>query len=215
MKFYVKTRLEKILISIVVIISVTAFIFWLLYDPVNDFIVNVPGLDNRQDKGKRTNETIKIGEKFKEFYSDTSELSGKWPRFRGVDFDNINKDKVKLINKWGAGGPKILWRIDLGEGHAAPAVYNGKVYLLDYDEKQKADALRCFSLLTGKELWRRWYNVHVKRNHGMSRTIPAVNEKYIVTIGPKCHVMCTDPHSGEYIWCSDIVKEYCTEVPFW
>ena len=57
-----------------------------------------------------------------------------------------------------------------------------KVYLLDYDEEKKADALRCFSLENGIELWRRWYSIKVKRNHGMSRTIPAVTEKYVVKI---------------------------------
>jgi outer membrane protein assembly factor BamB len=94
-------------------------------------------------------------------------------------------------------------------------IYNGRVYVLDYDERKKTDALRCFSLETGKEIWRRWYAVNLKRNHGMSRTVPAITDKYIVTIGPKCHVMCCDPLTGDLLWGIDLVKEFKTEVPFW
>jgi outer membrane protein assembly factor BamB len=86
---------------------------------------------------------------------------------------------------------------------------------MDYDEEQKADMLRCFALKDGKEVWRRWYNVNIKRNHGMSRTIPAVTEKYILTIGPRSHVMCMDRATGDLLWGINIEKEYGTEVPFW
>jgi outer membrane protein assembly factor BamB len=109
----------------------------------------------------------------------------------------------------------LLWSVDLGEGHAAPSVLNGRVYILDYDEAQRADALRCFSLADGSELWRRWYTVPVKRNHGMSRTIPAVTDRFVVSIGPRCHVMCADARTGELLWGIDLEREYGTEVPLW
>lgn len=122
---------------------------------------------------------------------------------------------MPLIDSWGAEGPNIRWQVKLGEGHAAPVIWNGKVYILDYDEIKKADGLRCFALETGEELWKRYYNVHIKRNHGMSRTVPAISEDYLITIGPKCHVMCVNPDSGDLLWGLDMVNEYGTEVPFW
>jgi len=206
---------EKYLISAIVLISLAAFLYWFLKDPVKELSVSMPGEDNRPPKGSDTSEVIRIGENFAEYEKATSGLSGKWTQFRGADFDNINKEGIALIDKWGKEGPKIIWTTILGEGHAAPVVYNGKVYLLDYVEAKKADALRCYSLETGKELWRRSYKVHVKRNHGMSRTVPAINDKYIVTIGPRCQVMCADPLTGDLLWGIDLVKEYKTEVPFW
>ncbi|HAF30282.1 MAG TPA: hypothetical protein DCG75_14670 [Bacteroidales bacterium] len=202
-----------IIISIIVLIAVSSFVWWFTYDPVKDFTSNIPGEDNRPIKDE-SNEIINIGERFDEYASINSNLTGKWTRFRGADFDNISKEKIQLIDNWGA-EPKIVWKIELGEGHAAPVIYNGKVYILDYYELKKRDALRCFSLETGEELWRRSYDVHVKRNHGMSRTVPAINDKYIITIGPRCHVMCTDPNTGVFLWGIDLVKEYNSEVPFW
>jgi outer membrane protein assembly factor BamB len=49
----------------------------------------------------------------------------------------------------------------------------------------------------------------------MSRTVPAVNGKYVVTIGPKCHVTCLDAETGEFKWMIDLVREYGTKVPLW
>jgi outer membrane protein assembly factor BamB len=141
-------------------------------------------------------------------------LEDTWPQIRGNDYDNIKKSSQPLIDKFN-NDPKIQWSVELGEGHAGPSVYKGLVYVMDYDEEQKADMLRCFALKDGKEVWRRWYNVNIKRNHGMSRTIPAVTEKYILTIGPRSHVMCMDRKTGNLLWGINVEQEYGTEVPFW
>ncbi len=158
---------------------------------------------------------VNIGETFA-FFKTCDDIPGtRWPRFRGADFDNVSKENIRLIDKFPKEGPKILWKIPLGEGHAAPAVYDGRVYLLDYNETKKQDLLRCFSLATGEELWQRGYMVRLKRNHGLSRTIPAVTDKYVVTIGPRCQVMCVDRLKGDLLWGLDLAAEYNTEVPFW
>ncbi|MDA3954513.1 MAG: PQQ-binding-like beta-propeller repeat protein [Bacteroidales bacterium] len=209
----IKKNFIGFLLTLIIFISISSFVWWFTYNPVKDLTASVPGLDNRPPRDE-SNEIVNIGERFDEYSTLSSNLTGKWTRFRGADYDNINKENIPLIDNWGD-GPKIEWTVDLGEGHAAPVIYNGKVYILDYNELRKRDALRCFSLKTGEELWRRSYNVHVKRNHGMSRTVPAINEKYILTIGPRCHVMCTDPNNGDLLWGIDLVKEYNTEIPFW
>ena len=49
----------------------------------------------------------------------------------------------------------------------------------------------------------------------MSRTIPAVTSRFVVTIGPRCHVMCADSRTGDFLWGIDLEKEYGTETPFW
>jgi outer membrane protein assembly factor BamB len=132
----------------------------------------------------------------------------------GANSDNISSTTIPLINNFGGKVPEVLWTVEMGEGHAGAAIYDGLVYILDYDEEIRADMLRCFELKTGKEIWRRWYHVQIRRNHGMSRTVPAVTEDYILTIGPRSHVMCLDRKTGDLIWGLDIEKEYQSEVPF-
>jgi outer membrane protein assembly factor BamB len=141
-----------------------------------------------------------------------STLKGQWSCFRGNDYKNVvhTSDIINTSSDF-----PIQWKVETGEGHAAPVIYNGLVYFLDYDEKLSSDMLRCFSLETGAELWRRWYRVPMKRNHGFSRTVPVVTDKYVITIGPQAHVMCCDPITGELKWTLDVKKQFETEEPPW
>ena len=212
---------NKIVSGIVICIAaLTAVVVlaWWLFQKQNVIIEkNIPGMDRvNADKYSVPKPELQIGEFFlKGDGVPAVDIPQSWKRFRGGDFDNICKQNVKLADKWPEGGPKILWRVKLGEGHAAPVIQNGRVYLLDYDEEKKGDALRCLSLDDGKEIWRRWYRIKIKRNHGMSRTVPAVNEKYVVTIGPRCQVMCVKADSGDLLWGLDLEKDFGTDVPLW
>jgi outer membrane protein assembly factor BamB len=103
----------------------------------------------------------------------------------------------------------------VGDGYAGAVVLNGRVYLMDYDREKKQDALRCLSLADGREIWRYAYPVPVKRNHGMSRTTPAVTDKLVVAMGPKCNVVCVDSATGELRWGLDLVRQFGTTVPPW
>ena len=150
-----------------------------------------------------------------QFDGKPSALVGNWPMFRGPNHDGVVKSDVPLAKQWPAGGPPELWQVKLGEGYAGPAVYDGRVYLIDYDMQAKADAIRCFSLDDGREIWRYSYPVSIKRNHGMSRTIPAVNGDYVVTISPKCYVTCLDAKTGAFKWMINLVAEYGTKEPLW
>lgn len=169
--------------------------------------LRLPGMDNRPPIEPRP-ENIVIGEFYDSLGVMDEILPGSWARFRGADFDNIVKDTFGIAEKWDTSGPPVVWKTVLGEGYAGPAVLNGRVYLLDYNERRKADMLRCFSLKSGTELWRRWYYVDLKRNHGYSRTVPAVTDDYIVTLGPRSHVMCMNPETGDLYWTLDLEKEF-------
>jgi outer membrane protein assembly factor BamB len=144
------------------------------------------------------------------------DLPGSWTGFRGPDRDGINREAVRLIRSFPEDiEQRVLWSLELGEGYAGAAIIDGKVFILDYDQQAQADTLRCLSLLDGKEVWRRGYHLQVKRNHGMSRTVPGVTEDFVVTLGPKCHVMCTDARTGEFLWGMDLPRRYGTRVPEW
>lgn len=208
-------KYSRYILASLVLIGLGLMAVWFFHDPAAGLKLSVPGMDNRKKGPVASGEKVNIGEDFKLYKSVPGIPSANWPRFRGEQFDNISKENTRLISDWGKTGPRILWKLSLGEGHASPAVYDGRVYILDYDETKKEDALRCFSLLSGEELWRRGYHVHLKRNHGLSRTIPAVTKDYVLTIGPRCQVMCCDRTTGAYLWGLDLGREFQTEVPFW
>ena len=158
---------------------------------------------------------VRIGETFTRYDGVPSKAPGSWLAFRGARHDNMAPASEKLADSWPVGGPPRLWSIPLGEGYAGPAIRNGCVYVLDYDGATGADALRCFSMEDGREIWRRSYKVRIKRNHGISRTVPALTDRHVVTIGPRCHVMCTDAVTGDLKWGLDLERNWGVEVPMW
>ena len=138
-----------------------------------------------------------------------------WPQFRGTQFDAIAHDTQPLLRNWPKAGPTVRWSKTLGEGHAGAAVRNQRVYLLDYDREHERDVMRCFALDDGRELWNYSYPVRIKRNHGMSRTVPVVTDRFVVGLGPKCHLFCLDAISGKPYWLKDMVKEFGVTIPAW
>lgn len=160
-------------------------------------------------------EKVDIKGTFEQLDGKPGKTISAWPRFRGADFTNVSSENGSLLEKWPNAGPPVLWSVKLGEGHSGAAVWKGRVFVLDYDEAKEGDALRCFSFDNGKEIWRRWYKAPTKRNHGVSRTVPAITDKYTVTMGPRCHVLCVDTETGEFRWGIDLVAEYASEVPLW
>ena len=212
-----KSPLSGAIIPVVlVVIGIISLGLWLRIRSGADLMERVPGTDNvigeeptLQGEGDVFSGKLTTGD------GVPADLPGAWPRFRGANFDAISSEKVALMTKWDEGDPKVLWGLDVGEGYAGAAILNGRVYVLDYDAENQADALRCLSLADGKEIWRYSYPMKIKRNHGMSRTVPAVTDKYAVSIGPMCQVLCVDAVSGEFLWAIDLVKEYQTVVPEW
>jgi outer membrane protein assembly factor BamB len=170
--------------------------------------------DSDPTKGEAL-EAVQIGVNFKDKLGGTpGGPSGSWPWFRGTNYDNTSAG-VPLANKWPASGPPIKWKLDLGEGYSGPAVLGGRMYLQDYDGKTNEESLRCFSMEDGKEIWRRAHPVKIVNNHGWTRTVPAVTEKYAVMMGSKCHVMCVDAQTGALKWGIDLQKDYGTVNPNW
>jgi hypothetical protein len=104
-----KRNKEQILIGLVAVLAGGIFLFWLLFNPVGNFVAAVPGMDKRPGNAGSESDSIIIGEKFQAFDSTyQSDLTGKWPNFRGTEGDNIHKEPIKLIDRWPESGPKIF-----------------------------------------------------------------------------------------------------------
>jgi outer membrane protein assembly factor BamB len=197
------------------VVALVALALWFGRGSDKPLSLRVPGTDQApgSESGSSTNPVL--AGKLIRSDGQPANLPGAWPQFRGPNRDGISPETVPLGRAWQPGEPRELWAIDVGEGYAGPAVLNGRVYLMDYDRANKQDALRCLSLADGREIWRYAYPVPVKRNHGMSRTVPSVTDKLAVAMGPKCHVVCLDSVTGELRWGLDLVRQYGTTVPPW
>lgn len=190
-------------------------VMWVRHQPRQALPLRVPGTDRSPGESAQAEGNPVLRGVRTAGPGTASSLSGSWPQFRGPARDGQSHETTKLLREWGPGGPRTLWSVDVGEGYAGPAVDAGRVFLMDYDREKQQDALRCLSLDDGREIWRFAYPVAVKRNHGMSRTVPTVASNLVVAIGPKCHVVCVDAATGELRWGLDLARDYGTTVPPW
>ena len=130
--------------------------------------------------------------------SVTYSYGANWPQFLGPDRNGISSE-TQLSRKWGEKGPKVEWTFPLGPGYGAPAVYDGKVYILDRIGA-KQDILRCLDLATGSEQWNYAYDAPGRLSFPGSRTVPAVNEDYVFTLGEHGDVHCFDRTTHMPLW---------------
>ena len=74
-----------------------------------------------------------------------------WPQFLGPTRNSESPQK-NILRSWPESGPEVLWTVNVGKGYGGPVVKDGKVYLLDRDDKV-GETMRCFDLNSGEELW--------------------------------------------------------------
>ncbi len=140
--------------------------------------------------------------------------AGDWPQFRGPDRDGISKE-TGLLRQWPADGPRVLWSLEMAQGYSAAAIHSGRVYFNDYDEAASEWLVRAVTLDEGEELWRFREPRRIRPNHGITRTIPAVDGKYVFALDPKAVFHALDAATGEELWRKNLVQEYKTKIPPW
>jgi outer membrane protein assembly factor BamB len=143
-----------------------------------------------------------------------SSPGGDWAQFRGLDRDNTSSE-TGLYRTWPAQGPKVLWKTPVCEGYAGAAIKDGRVYVNDYNAEKKEHLIRCISLADGKDLWQWSYPVEVRPNHGITRTVPAIGQKLVFSLDPKCRFHALDAKTGKLVWQKNLVQEYKATIPGW
>jgi outer membrane protein assembly factor BamB len=144
----------------------------------------------------------------------TCASASDWPWAYGPKRDSTSDEKG-LLRTWPAAGPDVLWTVPVGAGFGGPAVSNGKVYLLDRDEKV-GDTLRVLDLASGKELWSFAYEAPGGFMFAGSRTTPTVDGDRVYTTGPLGDLYCIDTKTQQPAWHKNIWKDFGGgELPRW
>ncbi|MCA9185822.1 MAG: PQQ-binding-like beta-propeller repeat protein, partial [Planctomycetales bacterium] len=188
---------------------------WLTIGRSVDRQLREPGQDHVQTGQRASTATVLQAQTPTVGRGKPAAVSGSWSGFRGDHRDAISTDSTSLASVWAADGPPVLWSVPLGEGYAGPAISNGRVFVLDYDQQQQCDTLRSLSLDDGAEIWHNSYPVQLTRNHGMSRTVPVLHKGHVLTLGPRCQLACWDQATGTCQWIMDLVQQFGTTVPRW
>jgi outer membrane protein assembly factor BamB len=119
---------------------------WVLSGPTVSIAERVPGLDGAPAETAATASASSTGRPVPgepiPGPGRPSAITAAWPWFRGPDHDAISKEAVRLARTWPATGPKCLWSVPLGDGYAAAAVRDGRVFVLDHVHDASSDSLR-------------------------------------------------------------------------
>jgi outer membrane protein assembly factor BamB len=137
-----------------------------------------------------------------------------WQQFRGGNRDNISKE-TGLPRKWPAAGPKRLWSVPVESGYAGAAIVGGRVYHHDYDVKKSEWIVNCRNLATGQQIWQFREPREIRPNHAITRTVPAVDGRFVISLDPKAVLHCLDAKTGKQVWRKSLVTEYQATIPSW
>jgi outer membrane protein assembly factor BamB len=137
-----------------------------------------------------------------------------WPQYLGPN-RNSTSDQKGILRFWPNQGPEVLWTVDLGHGNGGPVVKNGKVYLLDRDDKV-GDIMRCFDFSTGKELWNYSYYAPGSVRFPGSRSVPVVDGNYIYSCGHNGDLYCINIITHKPVWNKNIWTDFGGgRIPTW
>jgi hypothetical protein len=137
-----------------------------------------------------------------------------WPQYFGPDRNGISAQK-NILRTWPQQGPEVLWTANVGIGYGGPVIKNGKVYLLDRDDKV-GDNLRCFDLSSGKELWNFAYPAPGSVMFPGSRSVPAIDGNLIFSCGPYGNLYCIDINTHKPVWNKNVWTDFGGgEIPRW
>jgi len=137
-----------------------------------------------------------------------------WPQFLGPERNSKSPQK-NLLRTWPETGPEVLWTAELGVGFGGPVIKDGKVYLLDRDDKT-GDIMRCFDFNNGKELWRYSYDAPGTVSYPGSRSVPTIDGNRVYSSGPYGDLYCIDINTHKPIWNKNIMTDFGgTKIPVW
>jgi outer membrane protein assembly factor BamB len=136
----------------------------------------------------------------------SSALADDWPQYLGPNRDSTSPQKGILRN-WPTNGLEVLWTASVGKGFGGPGIKDGKVYLLDRDDKV-GDNLRCLVLSTGKELWNFAYDAPGSVMFPGSRSVPTVDGNRVYSCGHNGDLYCIDIDTHKPVWNKNIWTDF-------
>jgi outer membrane protein assembly factor BamB len=152
-----------------------------------------------------------------------------WPQWLGPKRDSVWLE-TGLLEKFPAGGPKVVWRMPIDGGFSGPAAAGGKVFVIDYvtaaDRSNPDSSTRkriagrervlCFDAANGKQVWKHEYDCSYFVSYETGpRCTPTVAGGKVFTLGAMGDLHCLDEETGQPIWVKDLKKEYDIAAPMW
>ncbi|MDA0348837.1 MAG: PQQ-like beta-propeller repeat protein [Verrucomicrobia bacterium] len=161
--------------------------------------------------------------------SFTFSFADDWASWLGPTGDSVYHEKG-IITSIPAEGLKILWEAPVAMGYSGPSVADGRVFLMDYiqrdgeitnraswsDEITGQERVVCLDQKTGKLLWTYAYERPYRMSYASGpRCTTIYSEGKVYALGAEGDFNCLDANTGEVIWSKSFRSDYGAETPRW
>ena len=137
----------------------------------------------------------------------------EWPAYRGPRGNGVSSE-TDLLKTWPAEGPKVLWRVDLGDGYSGMSVAGDRLFTM-YG-RDGSELLVALDAGTGKEVWRVVVDTDREDNQGGGpRSTPAVDDGQVFALGARGKLVAVGARDGEVAWRHGLREEFGATVPRW
>ncbi|MGA1867307.1 MAG: PQQ-binding-like beta-propeller repeat protein [bacterium] len=126
-----------------------------------------------------------------------------WTRWRGPYGNGITQE-----SEWDPHslkeGPRVVWKIDIGQGYSSVSVKGPHLYTMG--NKNKKDVIYCLNIKDGSEVWRYAYPCK-PGNYPGPRSTPVIDGGLVYTLSREGHLFALDAASGKVKWEKNIISE--------
>ena len=138
----------------------------------------------------------------------------EWPQWRGPNRDGVSNE-VGLLKEWSPNGPKILWKIPLGEGFSGISISQGRAYTMF--SKGNDEFVVCLDATDGGEIWRfrSDKNYHEGQGGNGPRATPTIDGDFLFTISAHGKLYALNTANGQKIWSHDLQQKFGSKMPRW
>ena len=137
-----------------------------------------------------------------------TQAANDWPQYLGPSRNGVYAGPA-LADAWGANGPKAVWRKQVGQGFAGPAVVGNRVIL--FHRVGNEEVLESLDAATGDAVWRCAYQTRYRDDFGFDegpRAVPVVADGVIYTFGAEGQLHAVDLAKGTRLWSEDTMKRF-------
>lgn len=133
-----------------------------------------------------------------------SVTAGEWTSFRGPNHDGTIDEKIA----WPKPGPRLVWKVPVGEGFGTVVTSGGKVFLTAEGGGQ--EALLALDAATGAAKWHVVLGRSIYEGSGGNgpRTTPAVDGKLVYAVSTFLKLAAVDAETGKLAWGHDLAGEF-------
>lgn len=135
-------------------------------------------------------------------------VTSDWPCFLGPTHDAVSSE-TRLLKKWPAGGPALVWELQKGNGYASPSVQGERlVFPHRVGDELLVD---CLHAETGRQFWQFRIQTTYEDRYGYSngpRSSPVIHDGRVYIYDVEGRLFCLQLQTGKLLWQRRLSEEF-------